>query len=97
MRLNPMTAPIEVFRMGTLGTGTVEVGSLIYSLIVTAAALVLGVVLFSRIEKPLWIPCKEGRRWKPDTCTKPARTRHSGIGLEKAIQTGPDWRRHFDA
>ena len=37
--------------MGTLGTGTVEVGSLIYSLIVTAAALVLGVVLFSRIEK----------------------------------------------
>ena len=51
MRLNPMTAPIEVFRMGTLGTGTVEVGSLIYSLIVTAAALVLGVVLFSRIEK----------------------------------------------
>lgn len=42
MRLNPMTAPIEVFRMGTLGTGTVEVGSLIYSLIVTAAALVLG-------------------------------------------------------
>lgn len=64
MRLNPMTAPIEVFRMGTLGTGTVEVGSLIYSLIVTAAALVLGVVLFSRIEKPLWIPCKEGRRWK---------------------------------
>ena len=51
MRLNPMTAPIEVFRMGTLGTGTVEVGSLIYSLIVTAAALMLGVVLFSRIEK----------------------------------------------
>ena len=51
MRLNPMTAPIEVFRMGTLGTGTVEVGRLIYSLIVTAAALVLGVVLFSRIEK----------------------------------------------
>lgn len=51
MRLNPMTAPIEVFRMATLGTGTVEVGNLVYSLIVTAAALVLGVVLFSRIEK----------------------------------------------
>ena len=51
MRLNPMTAPIEVFRMGTLGTGTVEVGNLIYSLLFTAAALVLGVVLFSRIEK----------------------------------------------
>ena len=51
MRLNPMTAPIEVFRMGTLGTGTVEVGNLIYSLLFTATALVLGVVLFSRIEK----------------------------------------------
>ena len=51
MRLNPMTAPIEVFRMATLGTGTVEVGNLIYSLIFTAAALALGVILFSRIEK----------------------------------------------
>ena len=98
MRLNPMTAPIEVFRMGTLGTGTVEVGSLIYSLIVTAAALVLGVVLFSRIEKNLYgYRVRRGADGKPDTCTKPARTRHSGIGLEKAIQTGPDWRRHFDA
>ena len=56
MRLNPMTAPIEVFRMGTLGTGTVEVGSLIYSLIVTAAALVLGVVLFITAERCVpWI------------------------------------------
>ena len=51
MRLNPMTAPIEVFRMATLGTGTVEVGNLIYSMVFTLAALVLGVVLFSRIEK----------------------------------------------
>ena len=85
MRLNPMTAPIEVFRMGTLGTGTVEVGSLIYSLIVTAAALVLGVVLFSRIEKNLYgYRVRRGADGKPDTCTKPARTRHSGIGLEKS-------------
>lgn len=51
MQLNPMTAPIEVFRMATLGTGTVSIGSLVYSLAVTAAALVAGVILFSRIEK----------------------------------------------
>lgn len=51
VRLNPMTAPIELFRAATLGTGTVEVGNLLYSLAFTAAALVAGVILFSRIEK----------------------------------------------
>ena len=48
---NPMTSPIEIFRMATLGTGTVTTFGIVYSLIFTAAALVLGVVLFSRIEK----------------------------------------------
>ena len=51
VQLNPMTSPIEIFRMATLGTGTVTVFGIVYSLIFTAAALVLGVVLFSRIEK----------------------------------------------
>ena len=51
MRLNPMTAPIEIFRTATLGTGSAEVGMFVYSLVFTAVALVLGVVLFSRIEK----------------------------------------------
>lgn len=51
MQLNPMTAPIEAFRMATLGTGTVTVGSLLYSIVFTLAALAVGVVLFSRIEK----------------------------------------------
>ena len=51
VELNPMTAPIEVFRMATLGTGSVSAGGIVYSLVFTAAALVLGVVLFSRIEK----------------------------------------------
>lgn len=51
VELNPMTAPIEVFRAATLGTGSVSAGSIVYSLLFTAAALVLGVVLFSRIEK----------------------------------------------
>ena len=49
--LNPMTAPIELFRHATLGTGTVMVGNLVYSFVFTAAALVIGVILFSRIEK----------------------------------------------
>lgn len=51
MRLNPMTAPIEIFRTATLGTGSAEMGMFVYSLVFTAVALVLGVVLFSRIEK----------------------------------------------
>lgn len=51
VQLNPMTSPIEIFRMATLGTGMVTTFGVVYSLIFTAAALVLGVVLFSRIEK----------------------------------------------
>ena len=49
--LNPMTTPVEVFRAATLGTGTVTAGGLVYSTVFTLAALALGVVLFSRIEK----------------------------------------------
>ena len=51
MRLNPMTAPVEIFRTATLGTGSADMGMFIYSLVFTAAALVIGVSLFSRIEK----------------------------------------------
>ena len=51
VQLNPMTAQIEVFRAATLGTGSVSAGAILYSVVFTLAALVLGVVLFSRIEK----------------------------------------------
>ena len=37
VQLNPMTSPIEIFRMATLGTGTVTVFGIVYSLIFTAA------------------------------------------------------------
>ncbi len=49
--LNPMTAPVEVFRLATLGTGTVSAGGIAYSLLFTLVSLVLGVILFSRVEK----------------------------------------------
>ena len=51
VQLNPMTAPIEVFRAATLGTGSVSAGAIVYSVAFTLAALALGVILFSRIEK----------------------------------------------
>lgn len=51
VQLNPMTAPIEMFRAATLGTGSVSAGAIVYSVVFTLAALALGVILFSRIEK----------------------------------------------
>ena len=39
------------YKLGQIGGGTVTAWSVAYSLVFTAAALVLGVVLFSRIEK----------------------------------------------
>lgn len=51
MLANPMTAPVEAFRLATLGTGTVTAGMLVYSAVFTLAALALGIILFSRIEK----------------------------------------------
>ena len=51
VQLNPMTAPIEGFRAAPLGTGSVSAGAILDSVTLTLVALVLGVVLFSRIEK----------------------------------------------
>ncbi len=51
VRLNPMTAPVELFRMATLGVGTFTAGQLLYSAACTLVLLTIGVVLFSRIEK----------------------------------------------
>ena len=51
VRINPMTAPVTVFRKALLGCGTVSIGGLWYSLIMTLVLLAVGVVLFSRIEK----------------------------------------------
>lgn len=49
--LNPMTAPIELFRTALLGKGTFTVSMLIISLICTAILLLFGIILFSRVEK----------------------------------------------
>ena len=51
VKLNPMTAPVEIFRMATLGTGTFTLWQFWYSVIATLALLAIGVILFSRIEK----------------------------------------------
>lgn len=51
VNINPMTAPVQVFRKAVLGCGTVSLPGLWWSLGLTAALLILGVILFSRIEK----------------------------------------------
>ena len=49
--LNPITPVIEMFRAAYLGTAVYSYGYNLQSLIVTAVVFVIGVVLFSRIEK----------------------------------------------
>jgi lipopolysaccharide transport system permease protein len=48
---NPMTAPIEMFRRGFLGVGEVSTGLVGYSASATAVILVVGLILFNRVER----------------------------------------------
>ena len=48
---NPMTAPMELFRLALLGTGTVTAVSVISSLVFSALAVVAGVLVFNKVER----------------------------------------------
>lgn len=49
--LNPVTAPIEVFRYAVLGQGTANLKYLAVSWIFTIIVALLGVMIFNRVEK----------------------------------------------
>lgn len=49
--LNPVTCGVEAFRYMFLGQGLVEPGWWLWSICVTVVVLLVGVVLFSRVEK----------------------------------------------
>ena len=51
LAVNPMAPVIEMFRHAFLGTGSVSLTSWAASLLTTAAVLLVGVLLFSRVEK----------------------------------------------
>ena len=51
MMLNPMTAPMEIFRMALLGIGTVSVESICSCLIFTVIAVLGGIMVFNRVER----------------------------------------------
>ncbi|MFI5295198.1 MAG: ABC transporter permease [Thermodesulfovibrionales bacterium] len=49
--MNPMAAVIEVFRYAFLGAGTVHLWQMGLSVVTTVLVLILGIILFSRVEK----------------------------------------------
>lgn len=51
LQLNPMTSVIETFKYGALGTGVFSWGALIYSFVFMIVLLLLGIIIFNRIEK----------------------------------------------
>lgn len=48
---NPISAVIETFRFGFLGSGTFSWGALLYSFAFSLVVLFIGVVIFNRVEK----------------------------------------------
>lgn len=49
--LNPITSIIEGMRLGFLGNGSFNISNLAYSITVTISILVIGVVIFNKVEK----------------------------------------------
>lgn len=49
--LNPVTAPTELFRCAMFDSGMVTMGGLLYSLFFTFTVVILGVVIFNKVER----------------------------------------------
>ena len=49
--INPVTAPVEVFRYAVLGQGAIMPGALALSWGITAALLFVGIMIFNKVEK----------------------------------------------
>lgn len=50
IRLNPLTSVVEAFRYAYLGSGSVNLFQLGYSFVIMLIAIVIGVVIFNRVE-----------------------------------------------
>ena len=50
IRANPMTSIVEGFRYSFLGSGAIDIWNLLYSFVFMLAALMIGILLFNRIE-----------------------------------------------
>ena len=49
--INPVTAPVELFRYTILGQGSVMPGAMVVSVLVTAVVLLIGIMIFNKVEK----------------------------------------------
>lgn len=49
--LNPVTAPVEVFRYAMLGQGTIVPWALVWSAFFTLVVSIFGIMIFNRVEK----------------------------------------------
>ncbi len=51
IKYNPITTVIETFRYGFLGEGSFSWGLFGYSIIITVIILMIGTIIFNRVEK----------------------------------------------
>jgi lipopolysaccharide transport system permease protein len=51
LSLNPLSSVVESFRYALLGVGNLDKGSLLYSSCFMIAALLVGLVIFSKVER----------------------------------------------
>ena len=51
LAINPVTAPVEIFRYAVLGTGTIDALMIGVSLAITAIVVLLGIIVFNRVER----------------------------------------------
>ena len=51
MLINPVTAPVEVFRYALVGQGTIHAGYLCGSLVFTVLVAVFGIMIFNKVER----------------------------------------------
>ena len=49
--INPVTAPVEVFRHALLGQGIIHTGYLLWSVVFTVVVTILGIMIFNKVEK----------------------------------------------
>ena len=49
--LNPMTMNVELFRLGLLGEGSVELGFVLFSVLISWGVMLSGMMVFGRVEK----------------------------------------------
>ena len=49
--LNPVTAPVELFRYAVLGQGVIMPQYLALSVIITIAIVIIGIIIFNKVEK----------------------------------------------